>query len=90
MLHPTSTVLVTNISVVVAEYLRKIQRTFNTMSYSDLINILIISASRSFVDKLEDQKAHECVKDLNKNFTIVPNFNNKFQRTVFNSANMET
>ena len=42
------------------------------MSSTDLINILIISASRSFVDKLEDQKAYESAKNINRNFTKVP------------------
>ena len=38
MLQPNSTVSAINIRVLVAEVLSRIRSTFNTMSYSDIIN----------------------------------------------------
>ena len=54
------------------KYSAKIGSTFNTMSYSDIINVVSISASRNFVDKIEGQKIHDSIKKANNNFTNVP------------------
>ena len=72
MLQPNPTVSAKNISVLVAEVLSKIRSTFNTMSYSDIINVVNISTSRIFGDKIEGQKVHDSVKNANNNFTNVP------------------
>ena len=63
-----STVSAINISVLVAEVLSKIRSTFNTMSYSDIINVVSISASRIFGDKIEGQKVHDSIKNASKHF----------------------
>ena len=42
------------------------------MSYSDTINIISISASRIFDDKIEGRKVHNSIKNVNNNFTNVP------------------
>ena len=72
MLHTNSFVSAINISVLVAEVLSKIRSTFNTMSYSDIINVVSISASRIFGDKIEGQKVHDSIKNANNNFKNVP------------------
>ena len=72
MLQTNSSVSAINISVLVAEVLRKVRSTFNTMSYSDIINVVSIIASRIFCDKLEGQKFRDNIKNANKNFTNVP------------------
>ena len=72
MLQTNSTVSAVNISVLVAEVLSKMRSTFNTMSYSDIINVVSISASRTFGDKIEGQKIHDSIKNANNNFTNVP------------------
>ena len=72
ILQTNSTVSAINIIVLVAEVLSKIRSTFNTMSYSDIINVVSVRASRVFGDKLEGQKLHDRIKNDNKNFTNVP------------------
>ena len=72
MLQTNSPVSAINISVLDAEVLSEIRSTFNTMSYSDIINVVSISASRIFGDKIEGQKDHESSKNANNNFTNVP------------------
>ena len=72
MLQTNSTVSAINISVLVAEVLSKIRSAFNTMSYSDIINVVSISASRILGDKIEGQKVHDSIKNANNNFTNVP------------------
>ena len=72
MLQTNSTVSAINISVLVAEVLNKIRSTSNTMSYSDIINVVSISASRIFGDKIEGQKVHNSIKNANNHFTNVP------------------
>ena len=56
------------------------------MSYSDIINVVSVSASRTFGDKIEGQKIHDSAKML----TIISQLfqRNKFQQTAINSANM--
>ena len=53
------------IAVLVAEVLRKIRTVLNTMSYSDIINIVSSSASRIFNEKIDGQKIHESIKSAN-------------------------
>ena len=72
MLQTNSTVSAINIIVLVADALSKIRSTFNTMSYSDISNVVSISASRIFGDKIEGQKVHDSIKNANNNFTNVP------------------
>ena len=72
MLKTKSVVSAINVSFLVAEVLCKIRSTFNTMSYSDIINVVSISASRIFGDKLEVQKVHDSIKNASNNFTNVP------------------
>ena len=72
MLLTISTVSAINISVLVAEVVSKIRSTFNTVSYSDIINVVSFSASRLFGDKIEGQKVHGSIKNANNNFTNVP------------------
>ena len=71
MLQPNSTVSAINISFLVAKVLTKIRSTFNTIFYSDIINVST-SASRLFCDKIEGQKVHDSIKNANNNFTNVP------------------
>ena len=57
------------------------------MSYSDIINVVSISASRIFGDKIEGQKNYDSIKKLT---TISRMFQrNNFQQKAINSANME-
>ena len=72
MLHPNSTVTAINISVLVAEVLSKILSTLKTMSYSDIINVVSISASRIFDHTIEGQKVYDSIKNANNNFMNVP------------------
>ena len=72
MLHPNSTVSVLNMCVLVAEVFSKIQSTFNIMSYSDIINVVIVSASRIFGDKIKIQKIHDSIKNATNTFANVP------------------
>ena len=72
MLQVNSTVSALNISVLVAEVLSKIRSTFNTMTYSNIINVVSISASRIFGDKIEGQKVHDSIKNASNNLTNVP------------------
>ena len=72
MLQPNSTVSAINISVLVAEILSKIRSTFNTLSYRYITNVISISASTIFADKIEGQKVHDNIKNANNNFTNVP------------------
>ena len=74
-------------SVLVAEVLSKIRSTFNTMSYSDIINVVSITSSRIFGDKIEGQKVYDSIKNASNNFTMFQR--NKFQQTAINSANMD-
>ena len=53
------------IAVLVAEVLSKIRTVLNTMSYSDIINIVSNSASRIFNEKFDGQKIHESIKSAN-------------------------
>ena len=53
------------IAVLVAEVLSKIRTILNTMSYSDIINIVSNSASRIFNEKIDGQKIHESIKSAN-------------------------
>ena len=71
-LQPNSIVSAINKSVLVAEVLSKIRSAFKSMSYSDTINIISISASRIFDDKIEGRKVHNSIKNVNNNFTNVP------------------
>ena len=87
MLQTNSIVSAKNRSVLVAEVLSKIRSTFKTMSYSDIINVVSICASRLFGDKIEGQKFHDSIKMLT---TISGMFQrNKFQQIAINSANMD-
>ena len=63
MLHPNPTFSAINISVLVVEVLSKFPSTFTTMSYSDIINVVSISASRVFSDKIEGQKIYDSIKN---------------------------
>ena len=72
MLQTNSTVSAINISVLVAEVLSKIRSIFKTMSYSDIINVVSISASRIFGDKIGGQKVHDSIKNASNNLTNVP------------------
>ena len=71
MLQTNSTVSAIKISVLVAEVLSKIRSTFNTMSYSDIIIVVSISASRIFGDKKEGQKVHGSIKNASNKLTNV-------------------
>ena len=53
------------IAVLVAEVLSKIRTVLNTMSYSDIINIVSNSASRIFNEKIDGQRIHESIKSAN-------------------------
>ena len=53
------------IAVLVAEVLSKIRTVLNTMSYSDIINIVSYSASRIFNKKIDGQRVHESIKSTN-------------------------
>ena len=72
ILKPNSAVSTININVLVAELLRKIRSIFNTMSNSDITNVVSFSASRIFGNKIEGQKVHDSIKNANNNFTDVP------------------
>ena len=71
MVQPNSTISAINISVL-AKVLSKTRPTFNTMFYSDIINVISISPSRIFGDKKEGQKIHDSIKNANNIFTNVP------------------
>ena len=62
MLQPNASVSAINISVLVAEVLSKTRSTFNTMSYSDIIIVVSVSASRIFGDKIRRSKVHDSIK----------------------------
>ena len=53
------------IAVLVAEVLNKIRTVFNTISYSDIINIFSNSASRIFKEKNDGQRIHCSIKSTN-------------------------
>ena len=53
------------IAVLVAEVLSKIRTVLNTMSYSDIINIVSNSASRIFNEKIDGQRIHDSIKSAN-------------------------
>ena len=53
------------IAGLVAEVLSKKRTVLNTMSYSDIINIVSNSASRIFHEKIDGQKIHESIKSAN-------------------------
>ena len=72
MLHPNSTVSAIYKSVLVAEVISKIRSTFNTMSYGDIINVVISTASRISDDKIEGQKEHDSIKNVSNNFKNNP------------------
>ena len=63
------------IAVLVAEVLSKLRTVLNTMSYSDIINIVSNSASRIFNEKIDSQRIHEIIKSANITSvnTIPPN-----------------
>ena len=53
------------IAVLLAEVLCKIRTVLNTMSYSDIKNIVSNSASRIFNEKIDGQRIHESIKSAN-------------------------
>ena len=58
-----------------AEALSKTRTVPNTMSYSDIINIVSNSASRIFNEKIDGQRIHEIIKSANitSHNTMPPN-----------------
>ena len=69
-------------TVLVAEVLSKIRTVLNTMSYSDIINIVSNSASRIFNEKTDGQKIHESIKSA----TVIP-VNSMPPNNIANSHN---
>ena len=53
------------IAVLVAEVLSNIRTVLNTMSYSDIMNIVSNSASRIFTEKIDGQRIHDSIKSAN-------------------------
>ena len=53
------------IAVLVAEVLSKIRTVLNTMSYSDMTNIVSNSASRIFNEKIDGQRIYDSIKNAN-------------------------
>ena len=64
------------IAVLVAKVLSKIRTVLNTMSYSDIINIVSNSASRIFNEKIDGQRIHDSIKSTNTTPVISIQTNN--------------
>ena len=64
------------ITVLAAEILSKIRTVLNTMSYSEIINIISNSASCIFNEKIDGQKIHDSIKRPNTAHVIPIQTNN--------------
>ena len=63
-------------ALLVAEVLSKIRTVLNTMSYSDLVNIVSNTASRIFNEKNDGQKIYDSIKNANTAPVISKQTNN--------------
>ena len=72
MLNPNSFITAINIIVLIAEVLSQIRSTFNTISYSDIINVVSINSRRNFGKNIAGQKVHGSYNNANNNSAIVP------------------
>ena len=71
------------IAVLVDEVLSKIRTVLNTMSYSDIINIVSDSASRIFNEKIDGQRTHDSIKSADTAPVISIQTNNLPNRQNF-------